>query len=175
MAYFLFKRWPERLFRVRREDVIQQKAKVHLTMVPVDQTNVDWVVELRAAVYKEQFCKQLAMGDFGYYACVDGKPVGYGWVKHSGSEDYFFKITEGCCYLCRFFVHESMRGMGIYPELICELIKKEAQCDCFYIDVERGNMASERGLTKVGFRFVKDFGFIRGFKHTFNRKALFPW
>lgn len=172
MAYFLFKRWPERLFRVRRENVVPQKAQIAFSLTVINEENAAWVGELRDEAYVNQFRAQLAMGDFGYYACVDGKPVGYGWVKHNGSDDYFFRIGDGCCYLCRFFVHESMRGQGIYPALITALIEKEAACQCFYIDVERGNEASERGLKKVGFEFVKEFGFIRGFKHTFNKKML---
>lgn len=172
MAYFLFKRWPERLFHIRRENIIPQNAKVSFELVPVDAENAAWVTELRGDIYREQFQKQLAMGDFGYYACVDGQPVGYGWIKHWGSDDYFFRISEGCCYLCRFFVHERMRGQGIYPALITALMDREQDCHSFYIDVERGNTASERGLKKVGFRFVKEFGFIRGFRHTFNKKVL---
>ena len=65
-----------------------------------------------------------------------------------------------------------MRGRGIYPEIISELIKKESNVDTFYIAVERGNKSSERGLKKVGFEFVKEFGFVRGFKKTFNMKKL---
>lgn len=172
MAYFLFKRWPERLFRLRRENVIAQKARVSVSLLQINEENAQWVGRLRGAVYVQQFLTQLSLGDAGWYAIVDGKPVGYGWVKHAGSDDYFFTIAEGCCYLCRFFVHESMRGQGIYPQMITELIDREPDCGCFYIDVEQGNTASERGLRKVGFEFVKEFGFIRGFKHTFNKKKL---
>ena len=53
-----------------------------------------------------------------------------------------------------------------------ELIKKEDKIQTFYIAVERGNDSSERGLKKVGFQFIKEFGFIRGFKKTFNKKKL---
>ena len=172
MAYFLFKRWPERLFRIRRENMIAQKAQVPVSFLQINEGNAQWVRQLRGDVYAQQFLTQLSMGDNGWYAMVDGKTVGYGWIKHAGADDYFFRITEGCCYLCRFFVCESMRGQGIYPQMITELIGREMDCDCFYIDVERGNTASERGLRKVGFEFVKEFGFIRGFKHTFNKKKL---
>ena len=172
MAYFLFKRWPERLFRIHRKNVIPQKASIPFTLQEIHAENVHWVCSLRGDVYEKQFLTQLSLGDSGWYAMVDGKPVGYGWVKHPGSDDYFFRISSGCCYLCRFFVHESMRGRGIYPEMITELIRREPDCSCFYIDVERGNIASERGLRKVGFEFVKEFGFIRGFRHTFNKKTI---
>ena len=172
MAYFLFKCWHEKLFRVKRTDVVLQKSDLELHMVPITEKNVSQVCELRGAEYEEQFCYQLSLGDFGYYAYYDGRPVGYGWVKHPGSDDFFFKIGEGCVYLCRFFVHESMRGHRIYPEIISRLIQKEDATKTFYIAVERGNQSSERGLRKVGFQFVKEYGFIRGFKRTFNMKLL---
>ena len=172
MAYFLFKCWHERLFCVRRTAVLLQKSDLELKMVPITDENVFLVRDLRAPEYEGQFRYQLSLGDFGYYAYYNNQPVGYGWVKHSGSDDFFFKIGETCAYLCRFFVSETMRGHGIYPEIISELILKENAVKTFYIAVERGNESSERGLRKVGFEFIKEYGFIRGFKKTFNMKKL---
>jgi len=172
MAYFLFKCWHERLFRVRREDAVLKTSDLSLNMVPITEENAGLVCTLRGPEYEAQFRYQLSLKDFGYYAYFEGKPVGYGWAKHPGSDDFFFKTEADCVYLCRFFVHESMRGHGVYPELISELIKRESKAKSFYIAVERGNEASERGLKKVGFAFVKEFGFIRGFKKTFNKKKL---
>ncbi len=172
MAYFLFKCWHERLFHVDRDKVIEKKSDLALEFVPVTEENVYLVRDLRGAEYEGQFRYQLSLGDFGYYAYFNGDPVGYGWVKHEGSDDYFFKIGENSAYLCRFFVHESMRGHGIYPELITSLIELKKDIDSFYIAVERGNESSDRGLRKVGFDFVKEYGFIRGFKKTFNKKLL---
>ena len=172
MAYFLFKCWHERLFCVKRDKAELQKSSLALEMVPITEENISLVRELRGPEYEEQFKYQLSLGDFGYYAYHEGRPVGYGWAKHGGSDDFFFKIGEGCVYLCRFFVNEKVRGHGIYPELIGALIRKETSVDTFYIAVERGNVASERGLKKVGFEFVREYGFIRGFKKTFNMKKL---
>ena len=173
MAYFLFKCWHERLFCLKREHATLQKSRCELGLVPITKENADLVRDLRGEAYEKQFVHQLACGDFGYYAYCDGIPVGYGWAKHAGSDDFFFKIGNGCVYLCRFFVHDSMRGQGIYPEMISALIKKENDVNTFYIAVERGNDSSERGLKKVGFEFVKEFGFVRGFKKTFNKKNLY--
>ena len=172
MAYFLFKCWHERLFRLERRDMIPRKSDLELEMVVIDKTNIENVRSLRGDVYVGQFEYQLSLGDFGYYACIDGKPVGYGWAKHTGSDDYFYNIGDNCVYLCRFFVHESVRGHNVYPEIITSLINREKETDVFYIGVERGNISSEKGLSKVGFRFIKEYGFIRGFKHTFNKKIL---
>ena len=168
----LIKCWYERLFRISREKVVKYRSDLLLEMLPITKDNVVWVRTLRGQEYEKQFVDQLAMGDFGYYACLDGKAVGYGWVKHPGSKDYFFDIEEGCRYLCRFFVHESMRGHGIYPELICALIEHETEADVFHIAVERGNMASEQGLKKVGFEFQKEFSFLRLFRRTVNKYKL---
>ena len=172
MAYFLFKCWHERLFIGERGWLIMKKSDLPIIFLPIDKNNIDWVRELRGEAYVEQFRNQLSMNDFGYYAMLDGKPIAYGWCKHEGSNDYFFRISEGVCYLCRFFTHESVRGHGVYPALISALIEHEKDCGKFYIDVERGNEASEHGLKKVGFTFFKEFGFIRGFKKTLNMYNL---
>jgi len=172
MAYFLFKCWHEQLFCAKREELSRVSARVNIDFVPITEQNVDLVKELRGEIYAERFKYQLSLGDFGFYAYLGGTPVGYGWAKHEGSDDYFFKIGKGCVYLCRFFVHESMRGNAVYPALISALIERESRAETFYIAAERGNDASVRGLTKVGFKFLKEFGFIRGFKRTFNKKRL---
>lgn len=172
MAYFLFKCWHEKLFCVEKRQAILKKSDLPLRMVPITEENFELVKTLRGAEFEKPFRDQLAMGDFGYYAYFEDRPIGYGWVKHAGSDDYFFRISEGCVYLCRFFVHESMRGHGVYPHLISALIEKNTEISTFYIAVERGNDSSERGLKKVGFRFVKEFGFVRGFKKTLNKKKL---
>ena len=172
MAYVLFKCWHERLFHVKRDKVIPKSSDIPLEFVPVTEENAYLVKDLRGDEYESQFHYQLSNGDFGYYAFYEGKPVGYGWVKHKGSDDFFFDIGDKCVYLCRFFVCESMRGHGIYPAIITSLIEREKDFDSFYIAVERKNESSKRGLLKVGFEFLKEFGFIRGFKHTFNKKTL---
>ena len=172
MAYFLFKCWHEQLFFADREQIIPQATDLAVSLVPVNEENIILVKDLRGDMYEEQFRQQLSLGDFGYYAFLDGKPIGYGWAKHSGSDDYFFTIGEGCVYLCRFFVHESARGHGVYPYLISSLIEREVDTQCFYIAAERGNDSSVHGLKKVGFVPIKEYGFVRGFKHTFNKKRL---
>lgn len=172
MTYFFLKRWNEQLFFLKRSDLIPCKAATEITYMEITKENAEIVKELRGKDYYHQFLSQLVLGDYGLYACCDGKPVAYGWVKYGGSKDYFFNIGKNTCYLCRFFTHESARGQGIYPELISRLIAHEAWCDHFYIDIERGNQASQKGLEKVGFRFHKEYCFIRGFKHTFNKARI---
>lgn len=172
MAYFLFKCWHERLFVVERKQATLKTSDLLVEFLQIDDTNIEWVRELRGDIYVKQFRYQLSMGDFGYYAMLDGKPIAYGWCKHAGSDDYFFRIPDGICYLCRFFTHESVRGHGIYPAVISALIEREKECSKFYIDVERGNEASEHGLKKVGFVFFREFRFIRGYKKTVNMYRL---
>lgn len=168
----LAKIWHERLFRLHRKKTCPQAARVSISFLSITPENAAWVRKLRGAEYVNQFREQLSQGDFGYYAMLNGTPVGYGWAKHEGADDFFFRIGHSCVYLCRFFVHESMRGNNIYPSLISALIAHEKNCDCFYIAVERGNVSSERGLTKVGFSFVEERGFIRVLRITLNKKAL---
>ena len=171
----LAKIWHERLFRLHRSAAEHKEARVNVTYVPITPENAAWVRDLRGAEYVSQFEAQLKDGDFGFYAMLDDSPVGYGWAKHAGADDFFFRIDRSCVYLCRFFVQKAMRGNNIYPALISALIERESDCDCFYIAVERGNIASERGLSKIGFTLVKEFKFIRAFKVTLNKKRLIPF
>ncbi len=170
--YFLFKCWHERLFYLNRNRFEPIESDLPIKMVEITEDNIDLVSTLRGEEFVAQFKYQLSLGDFGYYAYYEDKPIGYGWAKHTGSDDFFYNIESGACYLCRFFVHDSMRGHNVYPEIISNLIERETDINHFYIGVERGNISSENGLSKVGFEFVKEYGFVRGFKHTFNKKML---
>ncbi len=168
----IIKIWHERLFTLERKDMLGAQARVPITFVPITKENAPLVKDLRGKEYVEQFLSQLQGGDFGYYAYEGETPVGYGWAKHAHADDFFFKIGENTVYLCRFFVSESMRGKNIYPALITALIEKEADINRFYIAVERGNNASERGLKKVGFSFVKEYGFLRVLRKTVHKKLI---
>ncbi|MBR2466119.1 MAG: GNAT family N-acetyltransferase [Clostridia bacterium] len=168
----IIKIWHEKLFKLSRNDLVAHSARVPIELVPISAANAEPVKSLRGAEYEAQFLRHVALGDFGYYAVKDGVPVGYGWVKHEGSDDYFFKIGAHTDYLCRFFVREEERGQGIYPALITALIEREAEVDTFYIAVERGNESSERGLLKVGFKPVCEKSFLRVLKLTLNKKKI---
>lgn len=169
---YFFKVWNERLFYVHRSKMTLKKSDLPVEMVRITENNVKWVTMLRGREYESHFKYQISLGDFGYYACIEGKPVGYGWIKHPGSDDYFYNIGAGCCYLCRFFVCEEVRGHNIYPMLISSLIENKKEFKSFYIGVEKGNIASENGLKKVGFEFIEEYKFIRVLRHTLNKKMI---
>ena len=168
----IFKLFHERLFILNRQNAVLCSAKASVDFVPITNENAHLVRALRGDEFYRQFVRQLELGDFGLYACKGDAVVGYGWAKHSGSDDFFFRVGDDAVYLCRFFVKKEERGRGIYPALITRLIEKESKTDSFYIAVERGNESSERGLKKVGFTFVREYGFVRGLKRTFNKKKL---
>lgn len=171
MAYF-FKFWKEGLYELNRSEFKPHSPRVDVTFVPIDYDNAHKVTALRSKTYERQFRSQLKMGDFGYWACVDGEPVGYGWYKTRGSKDYFFKVGDGCCYLCRFFVSEKMRGNGIYPALMSKLIETKSDDDLFYCAVEETNVSSQKGCAKVGFKLMTELKFLRILKFTFNKAHL---
>lgn len=168
----VFKIWHERLFTLERKNAIPVTSRAAIEFLPITEENAAWVKELRGEEYVGQFLAQLRGGDFGYYAVLNGAPVGYGWAKHESADDFFFKVSKGTVYLCRFFVHEKARGQNIYPALISALIEKEKDTDRFYIAVERGNTSSERGLLKVGFTFLKEYGFVRILRKTLNKLSF---
>ena len=114
--YFLFKCWHERLFYLNRNRFEPIESDLPIKMVEITEENIDLVSTLRGEEFVAQFKYQLSLGDFGYYAYYEDKPIGYGWVKHTGSDDFFYNIESGACYLCRFFVHDSMRGTMYIPK-----------------------------------------------------------
>ncbi len=171
MAYF-FKIWKEGLYELKREDLIVNTARVPLTFVRIDSENAHKVTAMRGREYERQFRAQLKMGDIGYWACVDGEPVGYGWYKTAGSKDYFFKIGEGCCYMARHFVSEEMRGKGVHPAILSKLVELNPSDDLFYLCIERSNIPSQKSCAKVGFKKIGELKFLRILKYTFNKKHL---
>lgn len=169
-SFFYF--WKEKLYYLHRSNFKSVKSNCSLTFIDINLNNYFLIENIRGKKYVKQFKYQLSLGDYGVYALENDKIVGYGWVKHSGSKDYFYKFSDDICYLCRFFVIDAKRGYGIYPELISKLIESKACYNNFYINVEKGNIASERGLIKVGFRLDSEYTFFRALKHTFNKKML---
>lgn len=163
----------EKLYTLQIDNRIKVVPRIDVNFEKITLENCHLVTELRGKIYLKEFKKMLETNDYGLFAVIGGKPVGYGWAKNKGSKDYFFEINE--CYLCRFFVSNSYRGLNIYPTIIQELIikmNKEEGIEKFYIAVENTNKPSIKGISKLGFKFIKEYSFLRILKITLNKKKL---
>ena len=151
------------------------ESKVEISFEIIGNSNYEKVGRIRGDTYIKQFKKQISMEDIGVYACINSIPVGYGWVKVKGSKDFFYNTKNNCAYLCRFFVNDKYRGLNIYPCLIKELMRissEKYEIQKFYISADEENLASIRGITKVGFKLIRKNKFIRFLKVTINKKIL---
>ena len=159
------------LHEIDRQEMVICQSKIPLSFVPVDFENAKIVKNLRGKKYIKKFKKQLKNGDYGLYAFCDGVVVGYGWQKNAGSKDLFYIIDDGCSYLSQFFVNSTYRGKNIYPVIINELINT-TDYNKYYIAAYDTNTSSLRGISKVGFSFVRHDVFVRFLKKTFFKKRL---
>ncbi len=96
-------------------------------------------------------------GNVPYLAYLDDEPVACGWSawRHGqvGELGIDFEIPEGNRYLWDFVTLPQMRGRGIYPSLLQEILMEETpEAERFWIGHAPGNVASGNGILKAGFR-----------------------
>ena len=173
----LYKIWEMDCFGLDINEFIPVYSKLDIKFVRITQDNYMLVKEVGKNCKTEK--KQLKNGDTGFFALLDNKVVGYGWYKDKNSRfsDKFYRMkrANNLCYLCRFFVCEDMRGNNIYPAIITYMIEcreKENPGGKYYISAYSDNVASIKGLLKVGFKFVSRYKFVRLFKMTVNKQIL---
>lgn len=173
----LYKIWEMDCFMLNIDEFHPVYSKVDIKFIRITEENYKLVSEIRGSTETEK--KQLQYGDTGFFALYDNKIVGYGWYKDKNAKfhDSFYRMkkADNLCYLCRFFVCEDMRGNNIYPAMITKLIEfreKENPGGKYYISAYSNNIASIKGLLKVGFELVGRYKFVRVLKRTLNKKTL---
>ena len=170
--YRLFSVYKLFLYEVDVETVehtyIHTSTDYKVTFQRVDTSNYKLVSNISGELLGN-VKRMLSYKDYGVFVCVNGKPVGYGWLKEEGSKDAFFSF-ENCAYLCRFYVHPDYRGMNLYPMTIKYLVDSfKSKYSKFHIAIEHKNEASIKGAAKIGFKQIKDLTFVRILRCTFNK------
>lgn len=93
-----------------------------------------------------------------YVALLNDKAVAYGWVAtctaEIGALGLSLVLSPGDRYLWDFFTHPDWRGRGIYPRLLRAVLGMEKDGERFWIGYDAPNVASARGIAKVGFQIV---------------------
>ncbi len=91
-----------------------------------------------------------------YIGTVDGEPAAYGWSAAGPAEIdtvLRFDVPDGERYLWDFVTLPQWRRMGIYPALLQEIVRRESPTvGRFWVGHDAGNMPSQRGILKAGFR-----------------------
>lgn len=129
--------------------------------------------------YKNIECRQLNENDVGKIASIQDLPTEKHFFKMSGNEycilgfyqkvpcglssmsffpNFYFlknKLEKDAAYIHYCYVNENYRGKSVYPTMLKELLEygfEEKQISKVYIDTDKRNMASQRGILKVGFQ-----------------------
>lgn len=166
--------YTQNLYELNIESSSEFSKIENIRFIQINDENYNVVEQIRDKKYKKEFKRQLSQGDIGIYALIDNEIVAYGWLKRKGSSDFFY-IIDNIDYLCRFFVKDEFRGLGIYPLTIKELMNisnYRYKSRKFYISINPNNISSIKGATKLGAKFVNQNKFIRLMKVTLNKLKL---
>lgn len=140
---------------------IQPKKPV--VIEPITLANVDKARTMEPAYRLDQFRQFLAWGDAGYFALHNGDVVHRSWVQfgprlvqqHHQFAPYRLEAHEAYIHYCE--THPSARGLGIYPAMLAHILRelKDRGIHGCYIATTSANLASRRGIEKVGFHPVQ--------------------
>ena len=111
----------------------------------------------------------LQAGQRPYLARMGTFPVAYGWSVAGcaafGGGRVTFQVPARNRYLESFVTLPTWRGLGIYPRLLQAMLRKENQeNERFWIVHQSSNTASERGISKAGFRVASKVYFLNNGK-----------
>lgn len=112
-----------------------------------------------AGITPREVTTRLRDGHQLYVGWLHDQPVAYGWsATHRasiGEIGCHFAIPAGERYLWDFATLPAWRGYGLYPRLLQAILAAECtEAARFWIAYLPENSASERGITKAGFRPV---------------------
>lgn len=168
-------RYDMNLYGLNMDDMIRVRPDLNLTYEFVTEKNLIDVARLRNNMRLREFRRILKQNSLGLVAYVDSEIAGYGWIKLEGCYDAFFRIGGDKGYLASFFVRPKYRGKNIYPNIIQELILKSNESygtEYFLIGIQKENLASIRGASKVGFSYLRDYKIYRAFKMTIPKYTI---
>ncbi|OCL85623.1 hypothetical protein [Arcobacter porcinus] len=118
--------------------------------------NLKDVLYFQSKRYINIFKNFLSLGDKGYFAYLEDKCIHRSWVKSNEqvvyphwAYPYKLKKDEVFIHYCE--TAPEARGKNIYPHVLSNIIKGHQDKDIL-ISVNDENIASKKGVEKVGFR-----------------------
>jgi len=145
-----------------KETVITYNLKNHqeqtsvATIKHATNENLKDVLYFQSKRYINIFKNFLILGDKGYFAYLQDKCIHRSWVKSNEqvvyphwAYPYKLKKDEVFIHYCE--TAPEARGKNIYPHVLSNIIKGHQDKDIL-ISVNDENIASKKGVEKVGFR-----------------------
>jgi len=175
-----------RLFKIRHqyifyinnfEKINEIVPKINVKFEEIGFDNIEGVIKFRDWKYVKTFKRFLELGHYGIYAFVDSKAVAHLWsiicrtvhCRINGYMDIY--QNEAFIHFC--YVKEKYRGKNIYPtmlKILCQKLFSDFKIKRIWIDTETYNIASFKGIEKVGF---KPYG--KGFYFQFCGHLIFKF
>ena len=151
IRYRIFASYTSLLYSI---DSYEYTAKYYGDVRRVTLDNVNDANTFQNEKYLQCFKTFLEAGDDGYYGYLDGKCAHRSWVVHSGMmvvDRYYqrpMKENEIFIHWCETAVWA--RGHNLYPAILGRIIADNPDRH-ICISVNENNIASRRGVEKVGF------------------------
>lgn len=128
-----------------------------LKFIRIDESNYRCIDKIREKGKAECFLRMHKENQYCLGAFVDGEIVGHAvMVLPIAKHNQVYIKTGGFIHFC--YVEPQYRGKGIYPCMLKELMARTNQLygiDSFAISTSPDNTSSQRGLSKVGFIYMK--------------------
>ncbi|WP_104176984.1 GNAT family N-acetyltransferase [Cryobacterium sp. Y50] len=135
---------------------------------PIARENVSRVLDFRSAQQVSVFENYLDEGRTGVFGAVGERVVGHAWASSrsdtTATLSRYFRLRPGDTLIHHCHVDESARGQGVYGAMLRALVEKmlaDSRVRRIFIDTERSNVPSIRGIEKAGFSFVEEATYIR--------------
>ncbi len=118
--------------------------------------NITDILYFQSQRYIDTFKNFLSLGDKGYFAYLQDKCIHRSWLKSNEQIvhphwAYPYKLKENEVFIHYCETAPEARGKNIYPHVLSNIIKEHQDKDIL-ISVNDENIASKKGVEKVGFR-----------------------
>lgn len=176
----LFKATRREVFVCTRLEELHQRApRIPVCIENITCDNASGVRDFRDDVEVSVFRGFLEQGQVGVYATLDGKVVGHAWAMSCNLErsmaNGYFELHKGESFIHFCNVKASCRRQGIYQAMLfalCKRLLNEAKVKRVFIDTKLGNLASVRGIQRVGFKPVGQFLYFQLVNRLIYRRSI---
>lgn len=154
----------ERVYYITKNDLLEVKTKVNCNVLYIDENNYKRILDMREEATSRVFQNMLNDGQIGVFAEVEGNIVSHAWIQIAGISKSNYnggfgrlKDNQAIIHFCN--TDLKYRGNNIYPFLIynlADLYFKQNSNGTLYITTSIDNYSSQRGLSKIGFKYLED-------------------
>ena len=150
------------IFYVERSEELQSAESIlGLNFLRITKENIHKVTDFQKAGVINTFKIYLNRGEYGIFACLDGKVVGHVWAMYSEKNNFkasnYMTLNEGEALTHFSNVNPAFRGKNIYPAMMVEITKQ--LFDVYKPkrvlgDIEIDNIAAIKGIVKSGYKHL---------------------